>query len=207
MSSAPPALPEDDRIYYVALAHAATVRTLCRQYLRSNPNLDFAVDDFNASVAKFQFAPWKNHYESPHAFDCNGELYKWIWVCTLPQHPLCQEYLDAYRIRRFEVPPESIMPVRVWAVQEFERVHGHGSAERAVDFLQKSGQPFHSRLICSPVGHATVIDSTDDAGIPLGVEAHGPMRRERRSHRAHYSSCSTGSSQVEVRPLQRQNGL
>ena len=140
MSSAPPALPEDDRIYYVALAHEATVRTLCKQYLRSNPDLDFAVDDFNASVAKFQLAPWKRHYEQPHAFDCNGELYQWIWVCTLPQHPLCREYLDAYRIRRFEVPPESIMPVRVWAVQEFERVHGHGSAARAVDFLQKSAE-------------------------------------------------------------------
>ena len=155
----------------------------------------FEIPDFNGSVNKFIFPDWLPYYDQSDVCVLDGQLYKWIWVNTLPQHALCRQYMEEYRSRRDALPPETLRPVQLWSVREFNEMHkSDGAAFSAVDFLQKWGQPFHSRCHCVPIGHAEPRDPYARSG-----EMYGPVRRQRPNRSYHSTSATSSAHQVETR--------
>ena len=143
--------------------------------------------------SRFQTKPWRSHTEFPEAFECAGEIWRWVYMAILPRHPLCSQYANwVYNLRQ-RAPNYTIMPVQLWSVQYFEELAGQGSAWSAVDFLEAHGKPFHVRLLAMSLGHSSDVRA---AGIGQGHEDYfwyGPMRRATRAenaltgaNRAHY---------------------
>ena len=155
------------------------------EYAGRSSDATWKVKDFDDAVTKFRFPDRQPVDGNDQPFECNGELYRWVWSYTLPQHPLCRAYMDAHRKHK-EDTLSDLMPVQIWAVSEFADIWSPEDANRAVEHLEMHGCPFHARIVCAPVGHSPPI-----LGIPHGVEARGEPRRglPNRSYRAASSSC------------------
>ena len=177
----------DGFLEYVARNNAATATTIFAQYAGRNTDAVWTVDDFAAAVNKFRFPERQTVNGNDQPFECNGELYRWVWTYTLPQHPLCRAYLDEYRKHK-AANLSDLMPVQIWAVSEFTDIWSPGEAVQAVRHLERYGCPFHARIVCAPVGHSPPI-----LGIPRVGEARDSVRRERpnRSYHTANSSSST----------------
>ena len=175
----------DGFLQYVARNNAATSATICSQYAGRNMDVEWEVADFNAATRRFRFPDRRPVEGNDQPFECNDELYRWIWTLTLPQHPLCRAYLEAHRARRYATLSD-IMPVQIWSEAAFEDIWERNSAKHAVRHLEKHGEPFHSRIVCAPVGH-----HGPAVGTPFAGDAYRPLRRQRPNRAYHTSACAS----------------
>ena len=171
----------------VARNNAATATTVLRQYAGRNEDASWVVPDYDTAVSKFRFPERQTVDGNDQPFECNGDLYRWIWTYTLPQHPLCRAYLDAHRQYQYNTNGD-IQPVQIWAVSEFEAIWTRGEANKAVFHLEKYGCPFHSRIICAPVGHAPPLLGIPHVGATGGTLCRG------RPNRGYHTSASGSST-------------